>query len=88
MGHYIGETVYPIKVSKKQIERDCSRVAEYEGDYEQKITFRWMDTMTLPNYEEARKWVEAHDRGWYDNLAVRYKKGRQIWWYCKYEFHC
>lgn len=87
MGHCICTAEYPIKVSKRQIERDCSRVAEYEGDYEQKVTVRWIDTLTFKNRDEAKKYIDTHDRGWYDNLAVRFKDGRKVLWLVKYEFH-
>lgn len=39
------------------------------------------------NRDEAREWIENHDRGWYDDHAVFFKDGRKKNWLVKIEWH-
>lgn len=86
--HQIMVMVYPSKKTKGAILKECNKIAEREGDYHHRLDggIRFNDTV-LKNEEEAGKWIEDHDRGWYDNLAVRFKEGRKINWLVKFEFH-
>ena len=88
MGHMICTRVFPNNYSKKKIAKECDLHATYEGDYHHGLQppIRFND-LVLKNEEEAERWVREHDSGWYDNLAVRFKEGRKINWYVKYEFH-
>lgn len=42
------------------------------------------------NYADsnALKWLESDDRGWYDNLAIKYIEDGKKRWLVKIEFHC
>lgn len=85
--HELHMREFPTKTSKQRMFNICSKHAEQEGDYHSPLDgMRFTDTV-LANREEAERWIEAHDRGWYDNLAIRFKDGRKIMWLVKYEFH-
>ena len=73
--------------NKKNVFNEIAEEADRYGDglyYD----INWYERVEpLENYESAVKWIESHDRGNYDNLAVRYysyndvedsKKGKEI----------
>ena len=61
------------KANRKSVMTDIQRVAENDGDgYWSKMT--WHDEVApLESYEKAEEWINAHDRGNYDDHAVRFK---------------
>lgn len=78
MGHSI--QFYEVEVSKgKKGQDEIERLANYEaeeyGDYRSPLNsaIRWID-VTYDSYEEAENAIlNVHDKGWYDQLAVKYK---------------
>jgi len=74
--HNIEHHVYPEKVDKKKVFEELNSYVEHEcwqeGGSLDRI--RWEEYPILESQKEAEKWIEEHDRGWYDNLAVRFKK--------------
>jgi len=87
--HAIEKWTFPTKTTKKQIEKACNQRAIEDGDYHHGLDggIRFNDTV-LPNIKAAEAWIEVNDRGWYDNLAIRFKEGRKIFWLVKFEYHC
>lgn len=81
MGHSI--QYYEVEVAKGEkgqiyIENVANEDAIREGDYNDELNarIRWIDEV-YDNYNSAEKAIEKHDRGWYDQLAVKYKKYKQ-----------
>lgn len=60
------------KCNRKSILWDIQEVAKRDGDgYSGPL--KWHDEVPpLKSYEEAEAWIKAHDKGWYDDHAVRY----------------
>lgn len=76
MGHNIRMTTYPEDVDKKAVQAEWDEYASHE-DWQEGCSglaqpIRW-ESPICESYEEAEKYIEAHDRGWYDQLAVRYR---------------
>lgn len=44
-----------------------NRNGEYGGE-----DIRWCRETICSDRDEAKKWIEEHDKGWYDQLAVKY----------------
>ena len=89
--HNIKFSSYHCSVSKKQIEKRLDAFVARE-DYMEGATglpspIRWITNVVCSNETEATEYIQAHDKGWYDCLAVRYKKGRKIFWLVKIEYH-
>lgn len=89
MGHAIHNIDFPVAKSKRAIQSICEEIANENGDYEDQLAsgIRFADVV-LKNRDEAKKWIERNDSGWYDQLAVKYKDGRKIMWLVKIEYHC
>ena len=70
--HNINHWSMDEKCDRKQVLWDIQEVAERDGDgYSGPL--KWHDEVPpLKNREEAEKWIQAHDKGWYDDHAVRY----------------
>lgn len=90
MAHNIKHLDYHCSVSKKQVEKRLNYYVAHE-DYEEGATglpspIRWIDHL-CKNRNEAMEYIESHDRGWYDCLAVQYKHGRKKMWLVKIEYH-
>ena len=75
MGHNIEHYTYKENVSKKKIQAELDNYVKHctwqEGG-SGTGGIRWIDHVVCKNYEEAKEYIEKHDRGWYDCLAVRY----------------
>lgn len=88
MGHAISKMNFPATKSKREILSICAEIANENGDYEDQITgIRFNDTV-LKNFDEAMKWIDRNDSGWYDQLAVKYKGEKETMWLVKIEYHC
>lgn len=75
MSHEIRYGTYPLNCNKAGVQADWDEVVGHE-DYQEGASglpsgIRWLD-VTLPSYEEAKEYIEKHDRNWYDCLAVKY----------------
>ena len=73
--HNIEHHTYPENVNKQKVYKELKNYVEHEcwqegGSLE---PIRWETGVILKSREEAEKWIESHDRGWYDQLAVRYE---------------
>ena len=75
MGHNIEYYDYKENVKRNEVLADLSNYVSHatwqEGGHgiEQ---IRWLEKDICASYDEAQKYIEAHDRKWYDCLAVRY----------------
>ena len=86
--HQIEYLTYTSRKSEKTILKECSVIADWEGDYKGQIKHIRFKDIVKNNYDEAYEWIRQNDNGWYDNLAVKYKDGRKVMWLVKIEFHC
>jgi DNA repair exonuclease SbcCD ATPase subunit len=67
MGHVVGTTSIPIDrhFSELKVENDLKEMGTLYGP------IRWIDKL-FPTIEEAEEYLNRADRGFYDNLAVKY----------------
>lgn len=77
MSHEVRLNDYPLTCNKEKIEAEYNAAARIAGRQEgssglgKKI--RWNNLATpLESREAAEKWIDDHDNGWYDQLAVTY----------------
>lgn len=74
MGHNIQHYDYPENVDQKKVFRDLANYVQHEawqeGGHLNEI--RWLDAKPLPSRDDAEAFLDKHDKGWYDCLAVRY----------------
>ena len=90
MAHNIRHFDYHCSRSQRQIQKRLDNFVAC-ADYEEGAVglpqpIRWIDRV-CKNREEAEEYIESHDRGWYDCLAVKYKQSRKIYWLVKIEYH-
>lgn len=75
MGHNIDHWQKPENVNKKAFEADINEYVRQhtrgEGGHGLDSPIRWIDH-TCDNYEDAMEYIRSHDKGWYDQLAVKY----------------
>lgn len=71
--HNIHYAIYDEKVSKAVVMADIREHAEQDGDgYASRFT--WHDnTAPFESYEKAKEFIDAVDRNWYDDHAVKFK---------------
>lgn len=79
MGHCVNFDVFPIKQSKQSIFEEVDSIAENESDGGVGLgsRIRWYDNEIQNSYEEAKAFIEEHDKGWYDQLAVPFRQAQQ-----------
>lgn len=75
MGHNIRYYDYPEKVNKNKVQSDLDNFVAHE-DWQEGCSglyhkIRWLDPI-CDCEEDAESYIEKHDRGDYDSLAVRY----------------
>lgn len=75
MSHNIDHWVRPENVNKKAFEADINDYVRQhtlgEGGHGLDSPIRWLDHVCA-NYEDALEYIRSHDKGWYDQLAVKY----------------
>jgi len=76
MGNIVNHGVYNLDVDKNKVQEYWDEVARRE-DWQEGCSglpgsIRWVNNM-LDSREEAEKWIEENDRGWYDQVAVKFK---------------
>lgn len=86
--HQIEFLTFTTRKLPKTIVKECAKIADHNGDYKGQITGIRFKDFAVENYARAVEWIDANDRGWYDNLAVKYKDGRKVRWLVKIEYHC
>ena len=75
MGHAIYYLDFEESVSKEKIVAEADEMAEYESDSRSGLpgTIRWLNHI-CDDREQAHEFIDKNDDGWYDQLAVRYRK--------------
>ena len=90
MGHIINHAIYSKKVNKKAVQTEWDEIAarddREEGCSGLPRSIRWIEHLCASE-EEALSYIESHDSGWYDQLAVMFRKGHRINWLVKTEYH-
>lgn len=88
MGHAIRMITCPNKDINKCLKRHLATAYDpmESSGYHGNMTIH-KDTI-CKNREEAERFIERHDTGWYSDHAVRFKEGRKLTWLIKYEWHC
>lgn len=74
MGHAIMHYEYSVDTDKKSIEAEMNEQARLDGDYHSGLgqSIRWIDKI-CEDRERAYEFIEAQDKGWYDQLAVKFR---------------
>lgn len=77
MSHNIRYETYPENCNKKKVQKEWDAFVAH-ADYQEGAKgldsqIRWIEETICDSYEEAERFIEAHDKGWYDSLAVRYR---------------
>lgn len=77
MSHEIAYDTYPENCNKNNVERKWDSIAAKEGWREGSSglcsSIRWIDCEPCDSYNDAVIYVQEHDKGNYDCLAVRYR---------------
>lgn len=73
--HEIRHLYFDENVSKEKISAECNEVAKQHSDCHGSLynSIRFFDKV-CDTYDEARAFIESHDRNDYDNIAVKYKE--------------
>ena len=73
MGHCTSICTYPVTTDTKAIFAELNADACRESDSRSGLDkpIRFIDYV-CKDEEEAREYIRSHDRGWYDQLAVKY----------------
>lgn len=78
MSHEIRYATYPENINRKGVKKDWDIVVQHEnyqeGASELPSDIRWIEDIVLNSEEEAKEYIDTHDKGWYDQLAVRFKE--------------
>lgn len=87
--HAIEYLTFGSRKAEKTVAKECSRYADSNGDYKgQARNIRFFEDKVFKSYLDAVNWIDAHDRGWYDCIAVKYMENRKKYWLVKIEYHC
>ena len=78
MSHEVRFVTYPENVNRRGVKRDWDIVVQHENYQEGSSglpsDIRWIEDIILNSEEEAEEYIDTHDKGWYDQLAVRFKE--------------
>ena len=79
MGHCTSFDIFSMEESKASIYETVDRVAMDESDSGHGLgsPIRWYDNEIQNSYEDAEAFINKHDSGWYDQLAVPFRQARQ-----------
>lgn len=75
MGHEIVHETYPENVNKQKVQAEWDaavrRICYQEGASGLGSPIRWLDKV-CESYDDAMEYIRQKDKGWYDQLAVKY----------------
>lgn len=82
MSHNIRYAEYPENVNRKKVQADWDNYVRHE-DWQEGANglpgqIRWIENEILGSEEEARAYINEHDNGWYDQIAVRFKEVKTV----------
>lgn len=86
--HALRTLEFTSRKSTKTILKECQKIADEDGDYKGQIEYIRFKDQVLKNRKQAEEWIELNDKGWYDNLAIKFKDGGKTTWLVKIEYHC
>lgn len=69
--HNIEYFDYKENVDQRKVANKVANYIEENGEYGGEGV-RWCRETICADRDEAEKWISSHDKGWYDQLAVRY----------------
>lgn len=76
--HNIEYYTYLENCNRKNVEKELNNYVAHqtyqESGHGLDRPIRWLNVEPLPDYDAAKKAIEDHDSGWYDQLAVRYRQ--------------
>lgn len=73
MGHEIIHFIEKENCNRNNVLREAQIMADRDGDYTGQIhSIRWIDRTICDNEDAAYNFIDENDKGWYDNLAVRF----------------
>jgi hypothetical protein len=72
MGHAIEYNTYSATWTMKQIAADVLECVKHQGDHYGTDKVRFPTDKVFDTCEEARKYINANDKGWYDGIAVKF----------------
>ena len=81
MSHVVKYFDYPESVNRNSVQAECDHLAAMD-DWEEGCSglnadIRWLEREPICNsYEEAEERIGQLDKGWYDQLAVRYYEAK------------
>ena len=81
MSHEVHYGIYDENVDKKEVQSYWDDYAMHE-DWQEGCSglankIRWIDHI-CDTKEEAEQYIEQHDKGWYDQLAVKFRDDSEI----------
>lgn len=86
--HEIRYLTFGARMTPTGVQRECDKVAKRDGEYHcglyRPVRF---PNVICKNEDEAMKYIEEHDDGDYDCLAIKYKEHRKTRWLAKIEYH-
>jgi hypothetical protein len=81
MSHVVEYGNYPEKVNRKDVQNEWDMYVQLE-DWQEGASgaspIRWIESTICEDYDAAQRFIEHHDKGWYDCLAVRYRDFSKI----------
>jgi hypothetical protein len=89
MSHAVKHLVYHCSVSEKRILKDINEFAydpQESSGYHGDLTFH--RDIVCKSEEEAYNKIQELDKGWYNDHAIFFKRGREKFWLVKVEWHC
>lgn len=88
--HEIRYLTFSGRFGQKRVYDECNKVHKHCCEYHNRLDkLRFpLGQKVLKNRTEAEQYIEQHDNGWYDQIAVRFKdEQRHIRWMAKIEYH-
>lgn len=78
MGHEIYQYVYPESVDKKKVQAELDEMVSHRtfkegGGHGLDQPIRWLEYV-CEDRESAEEYIREHDKGWYDQLAVKFRQ--------------
>lgn len=86
--HEIRHLVFSGRYEKNRLYNECNRIHKSNCEYHTALEFlRTPTTTVFQSRAEAEKFIEEHDNGFYDQIAVKFKDKTKTFWLAKIEYH-
>ena len=85
--HEIRHLEFGARMTPKGLQKECDRIARTYGEYHHACEPIRFPNVVCKSYDEAYDWINEHDQGWYDCIAVKYTENRKTRWLVKIEYH-